>query len=205
MMSVIPWVACKPSVPAGAAPTATPAKPLFLFLEGIDAHDHAGGDPSSTSGGAILPPVKRFSVRGRERSDGASTPTNSRRSAGGGGGSFFSFSPASSTVPAQPATRCSPEFRSDPGAALSMRPIEVIVYASLSFRNLLPVGVGWRVVGARGNPDARVAEGWLGPGEGVHVLEANTMAMTPSLSFQVRYSPLTSFCFVFLFPTGGAT
>lgn len=34
-------------------------------------------------------------------------------------------------------------------AALSLRPLEVVVYASLSFRNLLPVGVGWRVAGAR--------------------------------------------------------
>lgn len=71
-------------------------------------------------------------------------------------------------------------------AALSLRPLEVVVYASLSFRNLLPVGIGWRVAGERGDPGARVAEGWLGPGEGVHVLEANSMAMTPSLSFKVR-------------------
>lgn len=68
---------------------------------------------------------------------------------------------------------------------LSHRPLEVVVYASLSFRNLLPVEVGWRVVGARGDAGAKVAEGRLGPGEGVHVLEANAMAMTPSLSFKV--------------------
>lgn len=59
------------------------------------------------------------------------------------------------------------------------------MYASLSFRNLLPVEVGWRVAGARGDAGAKVAEGRLGPGEGVHVLEANAMAITPSLSFKV--------------------
>lgn len=37
----------------------------------------------------------------------------------------------------------------------------------------------------RGDAGARVAEGWLGPGEGAHVLEANAMAMAPSLSFKV--------------------
>lgn len=37
----------------------------------------------------------------------------------------------------------------------------------------------------RGDAGARVAEGWLGPGEGAHVLEANAMAMSPSLSFKV--------------------
>lgn len=87
----------------------------------------------------------------------------------------------------------------NPVARLSLAPLEVVVYASLSFRNLLPVGVGWRVVGTRGDPGARVAEGWLGPGESVHVLEANIMAMTPSMSFQVRiYSTKTaSFPFSF--------
>lgn len=62
------------------------------------------------------------------------------------------------------------------------------MYASMSIRNLLTVGVGWRVVGARGDPGARVAEGWLEPGEGVHILEANAAAMAPSLSFQAWMS-----------------
>lgn len=35
-----------------------------------------------------------------------------------------------------------------------------------------------------------MAEGWLGPGEGAHVLEANAMAMAPSLSFKVKEVPL---------------
>lgn len=83
-------------------------------------------------------------------------------------------------------------------AALSLRPLEVVVYASLSFRNLLPVGVGWRVAGARGDAGARLAEGWLAPGDGVHVLEANAMAMAPSLSFKVRRA-LFFLGFVFLY------
>lgn len=86
----------------------------------------------------------------------------------------------------------------NPMARLSLAPLEVVVYASLSFRNLLPVGVGWRVVGTRGDPGARVAEGYLGPGESVHVLEANIMAMTPSMSFQVCMyrTKTTRFCFL---------
>lgn len=213
-MAVIPWVACNPSTsPAADAPGASAAshqntanhakKPLFLFLEGIDVNSPGGGH------GSIIPrgggetsdaPVAKSIRRGKE---GGERSSHGRRRSDG---SMFSSSSSGAPTPAPPrpspprrplhswdsslgsrgARRASAPQTGTPAAAvLSHRPLEVVVYASLSFRNLLPVEVGWRVVGARGDAGAKVAEGSLGPGEGVHVLEANAMAMTPSLSFKV--------------------
>ncbi|CAM9290946.1 unnamed protein product, partial [Laminaria digitata] len=200
-MSVIPWVACNPSTPSTNTPgsTSTPhhntaninKKPLFLFLEGIDVNSPGGGQSSivprgggEASGASVAGSILRgkegceSSARGRQRSDGnilsssSGTPPPPHRQ-------LPSSGPRSMRRASAPSTGL------QAAAVLSHRPLEVVVYASLSFRNLLPVEVGWRVVGARGDAGAKVAEGRLGPGEGVHVLEANAMAMTPSLSFKV--------------------
>ena len=189
----------------------THKKPLFLFMEGIDVNSPGGGhDLIVPRGGgeASTPPVAGSTRRGREGSEGGvgGSASGRRRS---DGSMLFSSTPSppppphrqnsasgssshrrklSSSGSSHATRRTSVPSAGTPAAAavLSHRPLEVVVYASLSFRNLLPVGVGWRVVGARGDAGAQVAEGTLGPGEGVHVLEANTMAMTPSLSFKVQ-------------------
>lgn len=194
-MSVIPWVACNPCQPPTDYPdddtittTTTPAyKPLFLFLEGIDANDPTRGRDSAAPGGGGRNPSSTRLLSSRRKRRG-------REGSSGNWGSVVSSISrhrhrADNQQQRDPAPRPFPKVprtTGKPMAALSLRPLEVVVYASLSFRNLLPVGMGWRVAGERGDPGARVAEGWLGPGEGVHVLEANCMAMTPSLSFKVR-------------------
>lgn len=186
--AVIPWVACNPSQPSTNSPadgdTTASRKPLFLFLEGLDANDPEGGGH-----GAAIP-------GGGSRRNASSDPwSRTRRRSRDGGGRSSSRVVANSTLHGRQWQRPdaafptpvvqSPRSAGNPMAALSLRPLEVVVYASLSFRNLLPVGVGWRVAGARGDAGARLAEGWLAPGDGVHVLEANAMAMAPSLSFKV--------------------
>ncbi|CAN0096387.1 unnamed protein product, partial [Ectocarpus sp. 12 AP-2014] len=186
--AVIPWVACNPSQPSTNCPadgdTTASCKPLFLFLEGLDANDADGGGH-----GAAIP-------GGGSRRNPSSYPWSiTRRRSRDGGGRSSGRVVANSTLHGRQRQRPgaafptrvvdSPRSAGNPMAALSLRPLEVVVYASLSFRNLLPVGVGWRVAGARGDAGARLAEGWLAPGDGVHVLEANAMAMAPSLSFKV--------------------
>lgn len=181
-MSVIPWVACYPlgCGPSGDTTTMTPVqKPLFLFMEGVDRHAQDG---ATVPGNGALPNLlyRRPSTNARrrflDRSTSSPSPALTKQK------KPDKNSLVSYTGPAAIAR----------SSALALRPLEVVVYASLSFRNLLPVGVGWRVVGARDDPGARVAEGWLGPGEGVHVLEANTMAVKPSFSFKVREKGLSS-------------
>lgn len=218
-MSVIPWVACNPSTSSPADDNAAnrTKKPLFLFLEGIDVNSPGGGHSTIVprSGGvASGAPVAGSMRRGKERGERSSL--GRRRS----DGSVFSSSSSGTPPPPPPppsprplrspsgsslgprATRraSAPSTGSPAAALLSHRPLEVVVYASLSFRNLLPVEVGWRVVGARGDAGAKVAEGKLGPGEGVHVLEANAMAMTPSLSFKVPTYVFFTPGFLFFFP-----
>ena len=213
-MSVIPWVACNPSTssPADHNTANCTKKPLFLFLEGIDVNSPGGGHSTivprgggETSGAPVAGSMRRGkdggarSSLGRRRSDGSvfsssssgtppPPPPQSQRP--------LHSSPGSSLGPHAARRASDPSTGSPAAALLSHRPLEVVVYASLSFRNLLPVEVGWRVVGARGDAGAKVAEGTLGPGEGVHVLEANTMAMTPSLSFKVRVGFFFSGAFV---------
>lgn len=187
-MSVIPWVACNPSRTSSDGDELTAAsaadeyrhhdgynsrnKPLFLFLEGTDAHDTHGGLDNAIpgNGGYSAGNPAGGHVKRRRRS-------SSRLWKDVGGASK---KPSKSRLPGDASLSGTNQM------PLPLRPLEVVVYASLSFRNLLPVRMGWRVVGARGDPEARVAEGSLAPGEGAHVLEANTMAMTPSLSFQAR-------------------
>ncbi|CAM9518362.1 unnamed protein product, partial [Ectocarpus fasciculatus] len=191
--AVIPWVACNPSQPSTNSPSdgdsTASRKPLFLFLEGLDANDPEGGHGAAIPGG------------GSRRNASSDPWSRARRRSRDGGGRSSSRVVANSTLHGRQRQRSdaaagpaaafptpmahSPRSTGHPMAALSLRPLEVVVYASLSFRNLLPVGVGWRVAGARGDAGARLAEGWLAPGDGVHVLEANAMAMAPSLSFKV--------------------
>lgn len=170
-MSVIPWVACYPfgCTPSGNPATTPGQKPLFLFMEGVDRHAQDGATVPENGGLQTLLYL-RPTTNGRRRFLDRSTSSDSTKHKNADRNSLVSY-----TGPAAIAR----------SRALALRPLEVVVYASLSFRNLLPVGVGWRVVGARDDPGARVAEGWLGPGEGVHVLEANTMAVKPSFSFKV--------------------
>ena len=186
-MSVIPWVACHPGERRGRDPTTadTTLKPLFLFLEGVDGNVRHNA--------TILDPGDAVSSSGSGSGSGSGSDSLSarfRRSGARLGGRPKSIS-IQSPILTQPTSvdinrnSLGTLLSASARAGLSLRPLEVVVYASLSFRNLLPVGVGWRVVGARGDPGARVAEGWLGPGEGAHVLEANTMAMKPSFSFKV--------------------
>lgn len=186
-MSVIPWVACNPSQPeANSEETETPSdnssRPLFLFLEGVDAKDPGGGQENKIPGVSRARREREDSSNSISKSSSSSSSRSIRRKF-----SSLSFSPTSAAPPPSSSAGNDKKGFSDLNPeTLSTRPLEVIVYACLSFRNLLPVGIGWRVVGARGDPGARVAEGRLGPGEGVHVLEANTMSMAPSLSFQVK-------------------
>ena len=168
-MAVIPWVACHPSSPHPAGGDADdeestastgPPKPVFLFLEGIDANEKGPGGGGGSSRHDT--PAPRAGRRGRAPSFTTLQKQQQQqqqyqqqqklghqrgRSGSSGSSSVFPFFPSPGSP--RPSAAAVAANSSSMMAALSLRPLEVVVYASLSFRNLLPVGVGWRVAGAR--------------------------------------------------------